>query len=184
MSELNIVLEKLSFLLRWLFNYFMSCRTVISEGPGGVMSPPSVTSDCTQLDISLGKVSVFQKGAWSAPHGPGFWLSSSLCTAPPQTSRAKLPSHQQTLQQELPAVCVVCWAERLSCPFSCCVWHSLSLARFSCTLSLSLVLNNFYKLLLISNMSLLTKAYAHLPFCHVYVSTLFMESLQKVQYFL
>lgn len=62
--------------------------------------------------------------------------------------------------------------------------HSLSLASFSCTLCLSLVLNNFYKLLLTSNMSLLIKAYVHLPFCHVYVSTLFMESLQKVWYFL
>lgn len=47
------------------------------------------------------------------------------------------------------------------------------------------VLNNFYKLLLTLNTSpLLTKVGVQLSIRHAYVSSLFMESLQTVQYFL
>lgn len=63
--------------------------------------------------------------------------------------------------------------------------HSVSLARFSNTLHLLLFLNNFCKWLLTLSMSpILIKVGVPLSVHHASVSSLFLESLHEMKYFL
>lgn len=61
--------------------------------------------------------------------------------------------------------------------------HGVSLARFSYTLYLPLILNNFYKWLLIPS-PVLIRVGVQLSVHHAYVSSLFLESLREMKYFL